>query len=146
MQFRATTHRRRTALAVLLVWLFGIGSGWANACLLQERSTHSHESPVDSLPAHQVWHLSPAHLGGDLDHPENGEAAKSACLKVCGDSTQSIVKQATDLELSHVVMAPPLVVNWPAPLTASVTHIAWLQWPAPRPGVPLRTRFSRLAL
>ena len=144
--FPNTRTKRRTVYTMLLVWFFALGSGWANACLMQERETHWHWPSEDaSLTAH-ASRVSPGHVGVDSDHAENAGLAKSACLKVCGDDTQTIVKLASSLDLANVAMAPPPVLIWADALAADEQANAWLELPAPSAGVPLRTRFSRLAL
>jgi len=144
--FPNTRTKRRTVYTMLLVWFFALGSGWANACLLQERETHWHWPSEDaSLTAH-ASRVSPGHVGVDSDHAENAGPAKSACLKVCGDDSQTIVKLASSVDLANVAMAPPPVLIWADALAADEQANAWLELPAPSPGVPLRTRFSRLAL
>lgn len=144
--FPNTRTKRRTVYTMLLVWFFAMGSAWANACLLQERATHWHGPSEDaSLIAH-AWRVSPGHVGVDTNHAENAGPAKSACLKVCGDDTQTIVKVASGVDLANVAMAPPTVLTWADPLAAAEQAIPWLEWPDPSPGLPLRTRFSRLAL
>ena len=141
-----TRTKRRTVYTMLLVWFFALGSGWANACLLQERETHLHGSSEDaSLTAH-ASRVSPGHVGVDSDHAENAGPAKSACLKVCGDDTQTVVKLASSVDLANVAMAPPTALTWVDPLDASEQARAWLESRTPSPRVPLRTRFSRLAL
>ena len=144
--FPNTRTKRRTVYTMLLVWFFALGSGWANACLLQERETHWHGPSEDaSLTAH-ASRVSPGHVGVDSDHAENAGPAKNACLKVCGDDTQTIVKLASGVDLANVAMAPPAVLAWADALDATEQANACIEFPAPSPGVPLRTRFSRLAL
>jgi len=141
-----TRTKRRTVYTMLLVWFFALGSGWANACLLQERETHWHWPSEDaSLTAH-ASRVSPGHVGVDSDHAENAGLAKSACLKVCGDDTQTVVKLASSVDLANVAMAPPTVLTWADPLAAAEQANAGFELPARSPGVALRTRFSRLAL
>jgi len=90
--------------------------------------------------------VSPGHVGSDSDHAENAGAAKSVCLEVCSDDTQTIVKLASSVDLTNVALAPPSALTWSDPLDAAGRANAWLELPTPSPGVPLRTRFSRLAL
>ena len=144
--FPSSLTKRRTVYTLLLVWFFALGSGWANACLLQERETHLHGPSEDASLTVQASHVSPGHVGVDSDHAENAGPAKSACLKVCGDDTQIIVKLVSSVDLASVAMAPPTVLAWTDPLAAAEQPNAWLEWATPPPGVPLRTRFSRLAL
>ena len=144
--FPNTGTKRRTVYTLLLVWFFALGSGWANACLLQERETHLHGPSEDASLTVQASHVSPGHVGVDSDHAENAGPAKSACLKVCGDDTQTIVKLVSSVDLASIAMAPPTVLAWAEPLATAEQADAWLEWATPPPGVPLRTRFSRLAL
>ena len=141
-----TRTKRLTVYTLLLVWFFALGSGWANACLLQERETHLHGPSEDASSTAHASRVSPGHVGVDSDHAENAGPAKSACLKVCGDDTQTIVKLVSSVDLASIAMAPPTVLAWAEPLATAEQADAWLEWATPPPGVPLRTRFSRLAL
>ena len=87
--FPNTRSKRRTVYTLLLVWFFALGSGWANACLLQERETHLHGPLADASSTVHASRVSPGHVGVDSDHAENSGSAKSACLKVCGDDSQT---------------------------------------------------------
>lgn len=144
--FPSTRTMRRTVYTMLLVWFFALGSGWANACLLQERGTHWDGPSDDASLAAQAARVSPGHVGLDSVHAENAGAAKSVCLKVCSDDTQTIVKLTSSFDLMDVDMAPPTALPWCDRLDATEQANARLELPAPSPGVPLRTRFSRLAL
>jgi hypothetical protein len=142
--FSNTRTKRRTVHMVLLAWLFAMAAGWANACLLQERGTHGHGPSDDGSPTAEAPHVSLMHVG--VDHAENADPGKSACLKACGDDNQAVIKLASSFDLTDAVMAPLVAVVWPASLAAVDRDIAWQDLPAPSPGVPLRTRFARLAL
>jgi hypothetical protein len=146
IRFTSTRTKRRTAFSVLLVWLFAITAGWANACVIQDRHTHLHGSADPQTVSAQASLVSPAHLGADADHAENAGAAKSACLKFCGDGAQTLVKVTPGFDLLDLPMAPPLALAWTTRQAAVASVSAWLELPAPSPGLPLRTRFSRLAL
>lgn len=142
----STRTKWRSVYALLLVWFFALGSGWANACLLQEGETHRHGPLEDASLTSHASRVSPGHVGADSDHAEYAGPAKSACLKVCGDDTRTIVKLASSVDLENVAMAPPTALTWADALAAAEQANAWLELPAPSPGVPLRTLFSRLAL
>ena len=144
--FPSSLTKRRTVYTLLLVWFFALGSGWANACLLQVRETHLHGPLADASSTVHASRVSPGHVGVDSDHAENAGPAKSACLKVCGDDTQTIVKLVSSVDLASVAMATPTVLAWAEPLAAAEQASAWLEWATPPPGASLRTRFSRLAL
>lgn len=144
--FAHTRTQHRIALTMLLVWLLAMASGWANACLLQDGRTHLHGSTDPQTLVVQAVVVSPGHQGMDSDHPENEGAAKGACLKVCGDGAQTIVKLTHGIDLLDLPMAPLVALAWAASMTAAAPVTAGLWLPAPGPGVPLRTRLSRLAL
>lgn len=144
--FRSSQTKRRTVYTLLLVWFFALGSSWANDCLLQARETHWHGPSEDASSNAHASHVSPGHRGVDSDHAENAGLAKSACLKFCDDDTLTIVKLASSVDLADVAMAPSMVLAWADPLPAAEQANAWLEVPALPPGVPLRTRYSRLAL
>lgn len=142
--------RRRTAFAMLALWLFALSAGWANACLLQQRGTHAHGASSDpAAAAHEVVVLA-GHLGADSAHDDEGSGAGpagKACLKACDDGTQAVVKLPSDFDPANVAMAPPVATIWVAQAAALATAPA--EWGAAAPpgvGPPLRTRYSRLAL
>jgi hypothetical protein len=144
--FAHTRTQHRIALTMLLVWLLAMASAWANACLLQDGRTHLHGSTDPQTLVVQSVVVSPGHQGTDSDHPENEGAAKGACLKVCGDGAQTIVKLTHGIDLLDLPMAPLVALAWTASMAAAAPTNAGLGLPDPSPGVPLRTRLSRLAL
>ena len=107
--FPSSLTKRRTVYTLLLVWFFALGSGWANACLLQVRETHLHGPSEDASSTVHASRVSPGHVGVDSDHAENAGPAKSACLKVCGDDTQTIVKLVSSVDLASVALITHVV-------------------------------------
>ena len=141
--FTNSSIKRRIASVMLVFWLFALGSAWANACVLQERGTHSHPDATAHAGTHSV---SAGHVGVLDDHGASSSPGKAPCLKVCDDSSQSLVKWQSGIDLLNLAIAPPAAMTWSAPVDAFV---------APRPAKterfahaerPLRTRFSRLTL
>ena len=143
--FSNTSAKRNTAFMVLLVWLFSLVSGVANACLLEERGTHSHVATVGYSEAAHALAILPAHAGAVADHVDESHF-KAPCLKVCDDGSRSLPK-------------PDLKVAQPAPGSAPLVAVLWTPATpvilAPRrtddmqpatPGLPIRVRYSRLAL
>jgi hypothetical protein len=107
------TERATTAL-VLMVWLFALASGIANACLLEEaRGNHTHVASIEEPPR--------AHAGADrseqtTNHEGDADqslAAKTLCLDACEERTNTLPKRNASLD-------PPLI----APL--AVLAIAWI--------------------
>ena len=136
--------KRNTAFMVLLVWLFALASGVANACLLEARQTHSH----GATSSHAVEHASvivPGHTGVVADGL--GESPfKAPCLKVCDDGTRSFPKQDSTVAQTDPGPAPLVVVLWGAvaPVVPMLREIE-IEQPA-TPVLPIRVRFSRLVI
>ncbi len=79
--FAHNRTKRHTAFVVLLVWLFALASGVANACLLQtpelpSTAQHGPEAATTQVPAH-----SDGHPGGSAHH-DDADSTKESCLKV----------------------------------------------------------------
>ena len=148
-RFLSRRTKRTTTAVVLIAWLFALASGIANACLLEgARGTHSHSHATgieESPHAHAVTELSEQSTiieGGTDQSP----AAKALCLDACDDRSHYLPKQDWSLDQPD-----------PAPLT--VVAIVWI---AGQPivsavrverdnhadpfGIPIRLRYSRLAL
>jgi len=144
--FHNTRAKRNTAFMVLLVWLFALTSGVANACLLEARQTHSHITTDASSGA--VAHASvilPGHAGAVADGI-NEPHFKAPCLKVCDDGSRSFPKQ--DSTVAQADPGPALLVlvlwNKVAPVISTPRHMD-VEQPA-TPELPIRIRFSRLAI
>lgn len=140
-----TRAKRNTAFMVLLVWLFALASGLANACLLEARQTHPHIATALSPEATQTSVILPAHAGAVADGV--GESHfKAPCLKVCDDGTRSFPKQDSTVAQTDPGPAPLVVVLWGAvaPITPMLRQLD-VEQPA-TPELPIRVRFSRLAI
>lgn len=137
--------RRKTAFAVLLVWLFALASGVANACLLQERGTHSQVAAAGSDgPAHAV---AAGHAGVAAGHDPAPLAAKAPCLKVCSDGAQSLLTQGSKVAQGEAGPPPRAVELWPEAKKPDLRARGSAgDSPAGTVGPPIRVRFSRLAL
>lgn len=145
--FSNTRTKRHTAFVVLLVWLFALASGLANACLLEVRETHSHVVAAGFSEAAQASTILPGHAGAVTDGVD-ASPSKAPCLKVCDDGSRSFPKQELTLAQSDPGPAPLLAVLWTisadSALLASSRNVDGPQ-PA-TPALPVRVRFSRLAL
>ncbi|MDP1533461.1 MAG: hypothetical protein Q8N44_18610 [Rubrivivax sp.] len=137
---------RATVVTVLMVWLFALGAGWANACLLEARGTHVDNTGIVGSDGEHASTVSAGHVGAVPAHDEAPGLAKAPCQKVCSDGAQTIVKLKPTLDLPAVGMAPALVLDW----TPLATAPAVLGWARARPTMlsepPLRIRYARLAL
>ncbi|MCY7369410.1 MAG: hypothetical protein LH479_00680 [Polaromonas sp.] len=144
--FNTTLIRRNTALVMLLMWLFALASGVANACLLEAHMTHA---PVALAGSSEVEHAPvpwSAHSVTVAEHDDASHPAKMPCLKVCDEGSRALQKQ--DLTIIHAEPGP-----------ATLVAVLWITSddaaPLPRrmdtmqpvaPDRPIRVRYSRLAL
>jgi len=135
--------RRRIASVMLVLWVFVLGAAWANACLLQDRATHSDSSLVATAGPPAV---SSGHVGIEPGHAQGQSPGEAACLKVCDDASQGIVQWQPNTGLPDTPMLPPFAVRWSASFAAlDARQPVRIEHPA-RPDLPLRTRYVRLAL
>ncbi len=141
--FRTARLKRRFASAMLVFWVFALGAAWANACLLQDRTTHLDPSfaAAAELPA-----VSPGHMGVLANHAQVPSPGEAPCLKVCDDASQSLVKWQAGMELPDMAMLPTFAMAWPDSVAALDARQPVRIEPLARTGLPLRTRYVRLAL
>ena len=141
--FSNAPGKRRIASVMLLFWLFALGAGWANACMLQERGTHVHPDAAVHAGTPTV---SAGHVGVVDDHSADPSPGQASCLKVCDGSSQSLVKWSSGIDLPDLAMLLPAWLPWSASVVAlAAPQPARFEHPA-RAGLPLRTLYSRLAL
>lgn len=141
--FRNSRSKRSLAATMLVFWLFALGAAWANACPLQDRWTHldAASAAVAATPAAALGQV------GVLDHhPADHSSGKAPCLKACDERSQSIVKWQSSIDLLDLAMAAPTGIAWTATnAVLDAARPARVEHPA-RAYLPVRTRYSRLAL
>ena len=140
--------RCSTAFAMLLVWLFALASGVANACLLEAHGTHTRGSPLAHSRQAGTVHgvISAAHAVAIETHHTGSGASNAPCLKVCDESSTSLVKQQPGFEQADAAQAPFTVVAWAGPIPADARLVRTGHARHTEPGPPIRVLFSRLAL
>ena len=129
--FRQRQQLRRWAARVLLMWLFSVGAGAANACI-----TTGPVAPVVAVASHLVAVADAHHKVVSHDHvqadgaglrsqiddgPKHlGNLSKANCQDFCGKATVSIppLKSALDDVQSHAVIAMTAVTVLPIPAFA----------------------------
>ena len=143
--FSNTLAQRKAATMVLLAWLFALVSGVANACLLETPTTHAHVVAAASAGAYASA-VTAGHTGAVADHGDKSPIAKAPCLKVCDDSSNALPTQP-GMAQADTGPAPLIRVLW---LVAAADDAA--AFPIgdaaglALPELPLRVRYSRLAL
>ena len=147
--FSSTRTKRRTAFAVLLVWLFAVASGVANACLLEVSEapgTHAHSATSGSARMGDPAAVSAGHLEAGDGHDDDSRTSTPSCLKVCDDGSNALVRLQAGVDLTDPGMSPLVAVVWNAAAPV-VSGPCWRVNEQPPPaGPPFRDRYCRLAL
>ncbi len=144
--FSTTRAKRSTAFVVLLVWLFAVASGVANACMLEGPGTHSLSAAAGPADTGHAPAALTGHRGANDGHDDDSDTSKESCLKVCDDGSNAPVKLQAGFDLTDPGMAPLVAILWnaAAPVVSGPCRLADLQ--PPIVGPPFRVRYSRLAL
>ena len=144
--FSSTFAKRNTAFLVLLVWVFALASGVANACLLEVRGTHGHLTDAAGPEAAATLKVSAGHAGAVVGHHDDAGAPKALCLKACEDVAQSLPKQDLKAAQADPGPAPLVLVLWTAATPALLPFRQTGPVQPAAPERPVRVRYSRLAL
>lgn len=143
IHFANTFASRKIALTMLAIWLFGLASGLANACLLEAPGTHSRGTPTEAsgnahAPAHSADHAGPS-VGAHDDR----DPSKAPCVKACDDSVQALQKLNAGADPGDPGPASVVAILWSAstPVTSASRRIADRQPSLADP--PIRVRYSR---
>ena len=147
---------RRWAARVLLLWLFGIGAGFTNACVAANMAELSGQGSMHAFAAHATNEEAVA-APGDAHHASHGaqhhggmghdEApGKTNCQDFCDKSTISIPPLKLALDHSDAGALPPPTVA----IFCAVPVSELVQWWVPRRdgdlAPPITITFLRLAL
>ena len=146
MKFFADTRtKRNTAFAMLLVWVFALASGVANACFLETPGHHATAVKGSAATVQAPGELG-AHLGATAAHQDDADSTKESCLKVCDDGTHALPKVYSGVD--HTDPGPPLLVTtlWTGSMPVVSAPRRVDDSAIPIVGPPLRVRYSRLAL
>ncbi|MBT9494733.1 MAG: hypothetical protein IV107_20800, partial [Paucibacter sp.] len=141
-----TRTRRKIAFAMLLVWLFAIASGLANACLLELPDAHFHGPQAGHTEPNQgagpVGHgAASTDHDHELDH--DSKSSKEPCLKVCDDGSRLVLKQKFGFDHHDPGPAPLVAVLWVIALPVRSNLVNRNDLWVPPDGLPFRVRYSR---
>ena len=139
--------RRSTAFVVLLVWLFAVASGIANACVLRAHEAYAHVVAAEPFEAAHAHSASAGHTPAVADHDgDELDISKAPCLKVCDDGTQLLIKQQASLDLGDPGSPFLVSVLWTTVIPVSTIPSQREGLQSAAHGPPLRVRYSRLTL
>lgn len=146
--FSTTRINRNSAFVMLLVWMFALVSGVANACLLEDPGTPVHQAIGVHTAQDGGEHVSlvgHAHPEAAADQDDDSHTSRQPCLKVCDDSSRSLPKQHTSGQIDP---GPPVVVTvlWTAVVPAHLPRHQLDDAQCVISRLPIRVRYSRLAL
>ena len=142
-----TRINRASAFAMLLVWVFALISGVANACLLEAPGAVANAGTTEQTHQHGEKHVTLSRdvpIEADSEQADDAHTSKQPCLKVCDDSSRSLPNKypagQIDPGLPIIVavlwsLAEPIRLQYKQP---NGTQHATL--------LPLRVRYARLAL
>ena len=145
MKFFADARTKRNiAFAMLLVWVFALASGVANACFLETPDHHATALKAAAAMANQA----PAELA-HLDtagHHDDSNSTKESCLKVCDDGTHTLPKGYSGVDLTDP--GPPSLVTtlWTGSLHVVSAPSRVDDLAVPIVGPSIRVRYVRLVL
>ena len=144
-----SNHRTRhnTTFVAILVSVFALASGMANACLIEAPGKHPHTAASHPSNAHHA-RAGNALAGGaiDIEHDDDADVSKKSCLKACDDGANAQIKLQTGVDLTGPGLMPFVVFAWNAatPVASASSRFDDLQVPVVGP--PFRLRYSRLTL
>ena len=144
--FNSSTKHTTTAL-MLVVWLFALASGIANACLLEEaRGTHAHAAGTEQS-SHTHLIATRSAQGTDIDdNIDESPTFKALCLDACDGRSNVLLKQ--DASEDQPLLAPMALfaISWRANQPVESTVRLDRDRHADPFGIPIRVRYSRLTL
>lgn len=140
--------KRGITFVMLLVWLFAVASGVANACVLETPGHHVHSSEEEHASEALVApEIAIEHSEANaIPHHSDSDPSKAPCQRVCDDGVQTLLKHPSGIDLTDYGHASFVVAALcaPAQLTSTSVWVGDLSLPAAGPSI--RVRFSRLAL
>lgn len=143
--FSRQRTKRNTTFVALLLWLFTLASGMANACLLETPGRHSHVAA--NHPEHSSHRPALAgHAVAVDDHDDDLDASKVSCLKACDDGANAPVKPQTGVDLTDPGLAPLVALAWNAAIPFASVPSRFDDVQVPLVGPSFRVRYSRLTL
>lgn len=144
--FAETRTKRNTACVVLLVWVFALASGVANACLLEWPGPHSTESTAVVVETGHPPVDLVALVGTSTGHDDKSDAGKESCLKVCDQGTHTLPTAYSSGDNADPGLAPWVVTLWTGSQERVSAPRRMMTATIPIVGLPVRVRYSRLAL
>ena len=147
MRFFADARtKRNTAFAMVLVWVFALASGVANACSLETPGHHSTALKGSAATTIQAHEKLVAHVDAPAGHDDDSDSDKESCLKVCDDGTHTLPNASSGGNHTDPGPAPLVATLWTGSPHVVATPRRLDDLAIAIVGPPFRVRYSRLAL
>ena len=134
---------RNTAVVVLLLWVFALASGVANACLLEAHGVHTH---IDVMEAADDTATSEFAHGKVVEIDHQTDHSKTPCQNFCDEESKLLIKQHFSVSQPDLAPAPLIAVLWNSSGTTRLENLRKAGTQPAAYGLALRVRYSRLAL
>lgn len=147
MKFFSNNHlKRKTAWVMLTLWLLGLTSGVANACLLDANKSALHGTTAQS--AGDVHAPTVRHVETPLasSHDDDTDTSRAPCLKFCDDGSQALHKKYAESDLTDPGPASVVVTLWGVAMPVVLAILSTDEPPPLMVGPSLQIRYSRWAL
>ena len=132
---------------LLLVWLFAVASGMADACVLKAHGDHAHVATSETLRAAYAYNAPAGHTSYDTNHDgDEVDISMAPCLKVCDDGSQALLKLNPFVDLADRGAALTDSMLSAAALKVASAHQHLNSSLSATSEPPVRVRYSRLAL
>lgn len=105
-----TRRNHKTAIVMLLLWLFAVSSGIVNACVLEPHGTDAHLAGVQ--PSTHATTAMAGHAETSADHEGPLDSSRAPCTKVCDDGSQTLIKQLPAFDLTDRGPALTDSIHW----------------------------------
>ena len=135
MPFLNRTRTKRNTIVVLLMWVFALASGVANACMLERPGSYS-AAPVELF----------GHSSAVDGHDGGSDFSKAPCLKVCDDGSRTLLAVYASGDRVDSGLAPWFATVWAASPQRTSVDDRRLDAARPIVGLALRVRYARLSL
>lgn len=130
---------RRWAARVLLAWLFGVGAGVANACLVASDEVEAGPTTAASAHEHTGEHAGP-------QHDDEGSPGKGNCVDFCEKSSVAVSGSKLPDRASMGVLPVPVCASSLPVVAPGAEHAAVAEVARRWHGPPIPIAFLRLAL
>lgn len=133
---------RRCAACVLVLWVFGLATGFANACIVAAEVRHASHAMAQSAHAHAHAHAPAAEPD---DQPAPVDAGQRPCERLCAEPTTASRPEKQDAILTGFFVVAPVAIH-EVPLPPQPPRLLVSAAPSPSNAIPLAIAYVRLTL